>query len=76
MRRRLTDAEMKWAEGLHFHWSAQMEAQGFPVPPEPLDSVMQAAIIGMSRLDEATREAIEQAQRQAAQMKADGVKSN
>ena len=74
MRRELNDAEWTWAEALHWRWSQQCKAEGLPVPPGPLDSVIEAAIIGISRLDEATNEAIERAQREAAQMAGDGRK--
>ena len=76
MRRTLTDAEQRWAENFHSHWTRQCEAEGWPVPAEPIVSLMEAAIIGMSRLHEATDEAIERAQREAAQMARDGHKAN
>ena len=43
MRRTLTDAELRWAETLHIYWTRQCEAEGMPVPAEPIDSVIQAA---------------------------------
>ena len=76
MRRELTDAEWTWAEGMHWRWSQQCKAEGLPVPPGPIDSVMQAALIGLSRLDEAEQGAIEQAQRQLAEMAKRGKKSS
>ncbi len=74
MRRTLTDAEWTFAQGLHERWAEQCKAEGMPVPPEPLDSVMQAAFIGLSRLHEAKQEAIQQAQRQLTEMANRGEK--
>ena len=76
MRRTLNDAEWQWAEALHFQWLEQRKAEGGPLPDEPLDSVIQAAIIGLSRLNEATQDAIDKAVREQARMKVDGVKDN
>ena len=75
-RRTLTDAEMSWAEALHTRWVEQCEAEGFPVPPDPVTSVVQAAYVGMSRLYEAERWAIEQAQRELAEMAKVGIKAS
>ena len=74
MRRELTDAEWTWAEGMHKRWAEQCEAEGMPIPPEPLDSLIQAAIIGLSRLHEAEQGAIERAQRQLDEMNKKGEK--
>ena len=74
MRRTLNDAEWEWAKALHERWAAQCEAEGMSIPAEPLTSVLQAGAIGMSRLKEAEREAIEHAQAEVAQMERGGRK--
>ena len=76
MRRTLTDAEMRWAETLHMRWAEQCKAEGMPIPPDPLTSMVQAAYVCMSRLYEAERGAIEQAQRELAEMAKAGIKTS
>ena len=76
MRRELTDAEMRWAEGLHIQWVQQCEAEGMEIPPEPIDSVIAAAIVGFCRLAEAQQFAINQATAELMHNKAHGSKAH
>ena len=76
MRRTLTKAEMQWAQALHANWVLQCEAEGMPVPPEPIDSVIQAAHVGFCRLNEAKAFAIDQAQAEKVYREAHGCKAN
>ena len=76
MLRELTEGERTFIEALHKRWCDQCEAEGYPVPADPLSSLVQAAVIGFSRLRESEDRAIEYAQREVEAMKREGYKPN